>query len=81
MLRYSLETDKAWVEVQAEPGETSHALENLRCGSTYRVQVAAVNLVGRGEPSHTVNTRTRGAGGRLRVLCVLRVLWVSLFRV
>ncbi|XP_047494788.1 Down syndrome cell adhesion molecule-like protein Dscam2 [Penaeus chinensis] len=61
VLRYSLETDQAWVEEQVEPGETSHALENLRCGSTYRVQVAAVNLVGRGEPSQTVNTRTRGA--------------------
>ncbi|KAK8745263.1 hypothetical protein OTU49_000093, partial [Cherax quadricarinatus] len=64
ILRYSLEGDKTWVEEAVEPGEATYSVQKLRCGSTYHLQVAAVNLVGRGEASPTVNTRTRGAAPR-----------------
>ncbi|KAK7073926.1 hypothetical protein SK128_017781 [Halocaridina rubra] len=61
VVRYSLEEENSWIEENIEPGESSYALQNLRCGSTYRVQVAAINIVGRGEASRTHNIRTRGA--------------------
>ncbi|XP_068200860.1 cell adhesion molecule Dscam1-like [Palaemon carinicauda] len=61
VVRYCLENENAWIEENIEPGETKYSLENLRCGSTYRVQVAAVNIVGRGEVSMTQNIRTRGS--------------------
>nr|XP_045620714.1 Down syndrome cell adhesion molecule-like protein Dscam2 [Procambarus clarkii] len=64
VIRYSLEEEAAWVEEVVEPGEATYSLQQLRCGSTYRLQVAAINLVGRGEASRTVNTRTRGAAPR-----------------
>ncbi|XP_042207955.1 Down syndrome cell adhesion molecule-like protein Dscam2, partial [Homarus americanus] len=64
VIRYSLEGEKSWVEETVEPGETTNSLQQLRCGSTYRLQVAASNQVGRGEASRTVNTRTRGAAPR-----------------
>ncbi|XP_071538976.1 cell adhesion molecule Dscam2-like isoform X2 [Panulirus ornatus] len=64
VIRYRLEGQQAWVEETVEPGETSASLQQLRCGSTYHVQVLAISLVGRGQPSHTVNTRTRGSAPR-----------------
>ncbi|KAK8745268.1 hypothetical protein OTU49_000098, partial [Cherax quadricarinatus] len=64
VIRYCLEGDNTWVEEPVEPGEVSHSVQYLQCGSTYHLQVAAVNLVGRGEGSPVVNTRTRGAAPR-----------------
>ena len=61
IIRYRLEGGE-WQDEAVEPGEASHVLQKLRCGSTYHLQVAARNLVGHGKASRTVKTRTRGAG-------------------
>ncbi|XP_063870457.1 cell adhesion molecule Dscam1-like isoform X1 [Scylla paramamosain] len=63
IIRYRLEGGE-WQEEAVEPGEASHVLQKLRCGSTYHLQVAARNLVGHGKASRTVKTRTRGAAPR-----------------
>lgn len=49
--------------VQAcDSGSVSSAVTGLQCGSTYRLLLLAVNVVGRSGPSNHVTTKTRGAG-------------------
>ncbi|KAK4310368.1 hypothetical protein Pmani_018061, partial [Petrolisthes manimaculis] len=66
IIRYRLEGSgvEEWAESWVEPDHSTHTLDQLRCGSTYHLQMAATNQVGRGAASRTVNTRTRGSAPR-----------------
>ncbi|XP_076065820.1 cell adhesion molecule Dscam1-like isoform X6 [Oratosquilla oratoria] len=49
-----------WENVQVPPSTRTYILENLWCGSRYQIYASAYNKIGTGEPSETVNTRTKG---------------------
>lgn len=51
-----------WQAIQLAPQQRSHQLKNLECGSSYAMKIWAFNKIGRGEPSDTLNVRTRGKG-------------------
>ncbi|XP_076048902.1 cell adhesion molecule Dscam2-like isoform X5 [Oratosquilla oratoria] len=63
LLRYRREHE-TWRQEEVEARDTIYTLRDLRCGSTYQVQVSAVSSVGRGVYSPTVTTRTKGAAPR-----------------
>ncbi|GLG97357.1 Protein turtle [Gryllus bimaculatus] len=50
-----------WEELQLDGGRSTHVLTGLRCGTQYHVFITALNGVGTGDPSPTLNVRTRGA--------------------
>ncbi|GLG97376.1 Protein sidekick [Gryllus bimaculatus] len=50
-----------WEEFQLDGTHSTHILTGLRCGSQYHVFITAFNRVGSGDPSTTLNVRTRGA--------------------
>ncbi|XP_076062140.1 Down syndrome cell adhesion molecule 1 isoform X8 [Oratosquilla oratoria] len=49
-----------WENVQVPASTRTYILENLWCGSRYQIYASAYNKIGTGEPSDTVNTRTKG---------------------
>ncbi|KAI4460599.1 basigin related [Holotrichia oblita] len=50
----------SWETVQVPPTTEKHTLGNLLCGTRYQVYVTAYNSIGMGDPSPTLNTRTKG---------------------
>ncbi|XP_063932407.1 cell adhesion molecule Dscam1 isoform X12 [Zophobas morio] len=49
-----------WETVQVGPTVEKYTLEKLLCGTRYQVYVKAYNSIGTGDPSDTLNPRTRG---------------------
>ncbi|XP_068899454.1 cell adhesion molecule Dscam1 isoform X46 [Tenebrio molitor] len=49
-----------WETVQIAPTIEKYTLEKLLCGTRYQVYVKAYNSIGTGDPSDTLNPRTRG---------------------
>ncbi|KAJ8879125.1 hypothetical protein PR048_019731 [Dryococelus australis] len=51
-----------WRKVNIDSEHKSYNLEDLKCGSTYHMTLAATNVVGTGKPSSVVTATTKGGG-------------------
>ncbi|XP_045473862.1 Down syndrome cell adhesion molecule-like protein Dscam2 isoform X48 [Harmonia axyridis] len=49
-----------WETIQVRPNVEKYTLENLLCGTRYQLYVTAYNSIGTGDPSDTINPRSRG---------------------
>lgn len=65
MLQYSVDNTEEWKDVFISSSERSFKLENLRCGTWYKVKLAAKNSVGAGRISEIIEAKTHGRGQRL----------------
>lgn len=51
-----------WEELQLTAKETSHVLNNLWCGTSYKLYMTAYNRIATGLPCDIVNAKTKGSG-------------------
>ena len=63
VLQYSVDNTEEWRDVFISSSERSFRLENLRCGTWYKVKLAAKNSVGSGRISEIIEAKTHGRGG------------------
>lgn len=66
MLQYSVDNTEEWKDVFISASERSFKLDNLRCGTWYKVKLAAKNSVGAGRISEIIEAKTHGRGEGLR---------------
>lgn len=64
VLQYSVDNTEEWKDVFISSTERSFKLENLRCGTWYKVKLAAKNSVGAGRISEIIEAKTHGRGER-----------------
>lgn len=69
VLQYSVDNTEEWRDVFISSSERSFRLDNLRCGTWYKVKLAAKNSVGSGRISEIIEAKTHGRGEGLRVPC------------
>lgn len=73
VLQYSVDNTEEWKDVFISSSERSFKLDNLRCGTWYKVKLAAKNSVGAGRISEIIEAKTHGRGEGsewgVRVLC------------
>ncbi|XP_042899058.1 cell adhesion molecule Dscam1 isoform X2 [Parasteatoda tepidariorum] len=50
-----------WKEQKLSTGGNQYTLEDLRCGTGYRLYMTATNSLGKGEPGDVITARTKGA--------------------
>lgn len=62
MLQYSVDNTEEWRDVFISSTERSFRLDNLRCGTWYKVKLAAKNSVGSGRISEIIEAKTHGRG-------------------
>lgn len=62
VLQYSVDNTEEWKDVFISSTERSFKLENLRCGTWYKVKLAAKNSVGAGRISEIIEAKTHGRG-------------------
>lgn len=62
MLQYSVDNTEEWRDVFISSSERSFRLDNLRCGTWYKVKLAAKNSVGSGRISEIIEAKTHGRG-------------------
>lgn len=62
MLQYSVDNTEEWRDVFISSTERSFKLDNLRCGTWYKVKLAAKNSVGSGRISEIIEAKTHGRG-------------------
>ncbi|XP_069803363.1 cell adhesion molecule DSCAML1 isoform X2 [Dendropsophus ebraccatus] len=60
VLQYSVDNGEEWEDVFISSSERSRRLENLRCGTWYKVKLAAKNSVGAGRISEIIEAKTHG---------------------
>uniref|UniRef100_A0A8C4YVH8 Down syndrome cell adhesion molecule like 1 n=1 Tax=Gadus morhua TaxID=8049 RepID=A0A8C4YVH8_GADMO len=60
VLQYSVDNTEEWRDVFISSSERSFRLENLRCGTWYKVKLAAKNSVGSGRISEIIEAKTHG---------------------
>uniref|UniRef100_A0A3B5M0A6 Down syndrome cell adhesion molecule like 1 n=1 Tax=Xiphophorus couchianus TaxID=32473 RepID=A0A3B5M0A6_9TELE len=60
VLQYSVDNTEEWKDVFISSSERSFKLENLRCGTWYKVKLAAKNSVGAGRISEIIEAKTHG---------------------
>uniref|UniRef100_A0A3Q2G055 Down syndrome cell adhesion molecule like 1 n=1 Tax=Cyprinodon variegatus TaxID=28743 RepID=A0A3Q2G055_CYPVA len=60
VLQYSVDNTEEWKDVFISSTERSFKLENLRCGTWYKVKLAAKNSVGAGRISEIIEAKTHG---------------------
>lgn len=79
VLQYSVDNTEEWKDVFISSTERSFKLENLRCGTWYKVKLAAKNSVGAGRISEIIEAKThgRGRGRRWEVTVVISSGWKS----
>lgn len=65
MLQYSVDNTEEWRDVFISSSERSFKLDNLRCGTWYKVKLAAKNSVGSGRISEIIEAKTHGRGERI----------------
>lgn len=66
MLQYSVDNTEEWKDVFISASDRSFKLDNLRCGTWYKVKLAAKNSVGAGRISEIIEAKTHGRGEGLR---------------
>lgn len=64
VLQYSVDNTEEWKDVFISSSERSFKLDNLRCGTWYKVKLAAKNSVGAGRISEIIEAKTHGRGER-----------------
>lgn len=62
VLQYSVDNTEEWKDVFISASERSFKLDNLRCGTWYKVKLAAKNSVGAGRISEIIEAKTHGRG-------------------
>lgn len=62
VLQYSVDNTEEWRDVFISSSERSFRLDNLRCGTWYKVKLAAKNSVGSGRISEIIEAKTHGRG-------------------
>ena len=62
VLQYSVDNTEEWKDVFISSTERSFKLDNLRCGTWYKVKLAAKNSVGAGRISEIIEAKTHGRG-------------------
>lgn len=67
VLQYSVDNTEEWKDVFISSTERSFKLENLRCGTWYKVKLAAKNSVGAGRISEIIEAKTHGRGEKIRM--------------
>ncbi|KAL2095596.1 hypothetical protein ACEWY4_007744 [Coilia grayii] len=60
VLQYSVDNTEEWRDVFISSTERSFKLDNLRCGTWYKVKLAAKNSVGAGRISEIIEAKTHG---------------------
>ncbi|XP_035240186.1 Down syndrome cell adhesion molecule-like protein 1 homolog [Anguilla anguilla] len=60
VLQYSVDNTEEWRDVFISSSERSFRLDNLRCGTWYKVKLAAKNSVGAGRISEIIEAKTHG---------------------
>nr|XP_033775126.1 Down syndrome cell adhesion molecule-like protein 1 isoform X2 [Geotrypetes seraphini] len=60
VLQYSVDNSEEWKDVFIEAAERSFKLDNLKCGTWYKVKLAAKNSVGAGRISEIIEAKTHG---------------------
>uniref|UniRef100_A0A8B9GZ57 Down syndrome cell adhesion molecule like 1 n=1 Tax=Astyanax mexicanus TaxID=7994 RepID=A0A8B9GZ57_ASTMX len=60
VLQYSVDNTEEWRDVFISSSERSFKLDNLRCGTWYKVKLAAKNSVGAGRISEIIEAKTHG---------------------
>uniref|UniRef100_A0A673B0U6 Down syndrome cell adhesion molecule like 1 n=1 Tax=Sphaeramia orbicularis TaxID=375764 RepID=A0A673B0U6_9TELE len=60
VLQYSVDNTEEWKDVFISSTERSFKLDNLRCGTWYKVKLAAKNSVGAGRISEIIEAKTHG---------------------
>ena len=82
MLQYSVDNTEEWRDVFISSSERSFRLDNLRCGTWYKVKLAAKNSVGSGRISEIIEAKTHGRGrgtdADLSPSQTLTLLWIGL---
>lgn len=64
MLQYSVDNSEEWKDVFITSSERSFKLDSLKCGTWYKVKLAAKNSVGAGRISEIIEAKTHGRGER-----------------
>lgn len=62
MLQYSVDNSEEWKDVFISSSERSFKLDSLKCGTWYKVKLAAKNSVGSGRISEIIEAKTHGRG-------------------
>lgn len=62
MLQYSVDNSEEWKDVFISSSERSFKLDSLKCGTWYKVKLAAKNSVGAGRISEIIEAKTHGRG-------------------
>lgn len=62
MLQYSVDNSEEWKDVFISSGERAFKLDSLKCGTWYKVKLAAKNSVGSGRISEIIEAKTHGRG-------------------
>ncbi|XP_025784688.1 Down syndrome cell adhesion molecule-like protein 1 [Puma concolor] len=60
VLQYSVDNSEEWKDVFISSGERSFKLDSLKCGTWYKVKLAAKNSVGSGRISEIIEAKTHG---------------------
>ncbi|XP_067102684.1 LOW QUALITY PROTEIN: cell adhesion molecule DSCAML1 [Osmerus mordax] len=60
VLQYSVDNTEEWRDVFISSSERSFRLDSLRCGTWYKVKLAAKNSVGAGRISEIIEAKTHG---------------------
>lgn len=62
VLQYSVDNSEEWKDVFISSTERSFKLDSLKCGTWYKVKLAAKNSVGAGRISEIIEAKTYGRG-------------------
>lgn len=62
VLQYSVDNSEEWKDVLIASAERSFKLGSLKCGTWYKVKLAAKNSVGAGRISEIIEAKTHGRG-------------------
>uniref|UniRef100_I3LMQ3 Cell adhesion molecule DSCAML1 n=1 Tax=Sus scrofa TaxID=9823 RepID=I3LMQ3_PIG len=60
VLQYSVDNSEEWKDVFVSSSERSFRLDSLKCGTWYKVKLAAKNSVGSGRISEIIEAKTHG---------------------
>lgn len=62
VLQYSVDNSEEWKDMFISSSERSFKLDSLKCGTWYKVKLAAKNSVGSGRISEIIEAKTHGRG-------------------